>query len=143
MSIRFLSAAVGVVALLGAGCSRTEPLAYSVEFEVRVQGKPAAGATVVLHPVGKADPKAPLPSGRVDESGKVRLSTFAQDDGAPPGEYAVTVEWRDQVVVTVGSDKLTEFTADKLKGKYGKPTAPAVRRVTVKKEENKLPPLQL
>lgn len=143
MRIRFLSAAIGVVALLGAGCSRTEQAAYPVEFEVRVQGKPAAGATVVLHPVGPADPKAPLPTGRVAADGKVKLSTFAQDDGAPPGEYAVTVQWRDEVVVTVGSDKLTEFTADKLKGKFANPTAPAVPRVTVKKEQNKLPPVQL
>ncbi|QEL16334.1 hypothetical protein [Limnoglobus roseus] len=143
MRIRFFYAVAGVVALLGAGCTRTEPPAYPVEFEVQVLGKPAAGATVVLHPVGKADPKVPLPTGRVDAAGTVKLSTFAHEDGAPPGEYAVTIEWRPEVVVTVGSDKITEFAADKLKGKYGKPTAPAAPRVTVKKEPNKLPPLQL
>ncbi|OWK46333.1 hypothetical protein FRUB_00032 [Fimbriiglobus ruber] len=107
------------------------------------QGKPAAGATVVLHPVGQIDPKTPLPTGKVDDKGTVRLSTFTQDDGAPPGQYTITVDWREVRKVTVGSDQIRELSPDKLKGRYGKPDAPAAPRVTVEKQPNKLPPLQL
>jgi hypothetical protein len=135
---------LAAVAMVGtSGCSNSDKPAYPVEIEVFVQGKPANGATVVLHPVGTTDPNVPLPSGKVDAAGTVKLSTFAQDDGAPPGDYTITVEWREERIVTIGSDKVREFSADKLKGKYRKTDAPTTPRATIQKQPNKLPPLQL
>ena len=33
------------------------------------------------------------PTGQVDKDGKFTLTTFAANDGAPAGDYEVTVEW--------------------------------------------------
>lgn len=132
----------GAALLLGAlGCSSSDNATYPVELEVFVNGKPATGAVVVLYPTGGVKTDTALPTGKVGEGGAVKLSTFAQDDGAPPGEYTVTVEWRD--VKYVGTDNLREFSADKLKGKYKRHDSPNAPKVTVDKQPNKLPALQL
>jgi len=64
-----------------------------VEGEVRVEGKLPHGALVVFHPVIK-DEKTPAPRALVDQDGKFKLSTYDAQDGAPVGEYQVTVTWR-------------------------------------------------
>ncbi|MDB5306145.1 MAG: hypothetical protein JWO38_347 [Gemmataceae bacterium] len=143
MTVRYLAVATAIAGMLCLGCSGSEQVTYPVEFQVQVQGKPAVGATVVLHPVGSGDPKTPRPTGKVGESGTVKLSTFAQDDGAPPGEYTVTVDWREEKTVTVGSDQIKDFSPDKLKGRYSRPDGTTAPRVTVEKKPNQLPPLQL
>lgn len=131
--------AAGLFALTGCGSDQTK--VYPVEFQVTVQGKPAVGATVIFHPVGKADPKTPLPMGKVDQSGTVKLSTFAQNDGAPAGEYTITVTWHD--VYSTPDQVNAVSPRDKLNGKYSKPDAPSAPRATVEKQPNTLRPLQL
>jgi hypothetical protein len=79
-----------LAALAGCGGAAHDPV-YPVHGQVLFQGKPAAGAQVVFHPVGKIDPTV-RPSGQVDSTGKFTLTTHAAGDGAPPGEYEVTVE---------------------------------------------------
>jgi hypothetical protein len=141
--MRLARTLLGGAVLLGAlGCTGADRAAYPVEFAVSVKGAPPVGATVVLHPVGKDDPAVPRPTGRVDPAGTVKLSTFAQNDGAPPGEYTVTVTWREQLYEP-GPEMIEKASVDKLKGKYGKPTAPNAPRVVVERKDNKLPPLEL
>jgi hypothetical protein len=55
---------------------------------VTYQGQPAAGASVAFEPIGEATPGA---YGHTDARGRFRLQTFGRDDGAIPGEYAVTI----------------------------------------------------
>ena len=55
-------------------------------------GRPAAHATVVLHPVGGPDPAPVRPRGKVEADGTFKLTTYDGHDGAPAGEYRVTVE---------------------------------------------------
>lgn len=57
-----------------------------------VNGKPAAGAVVVLHPVGDDRLSATQPAGHVGPDGRFQLSSTNRM-GAPPGEYVVTVSW--------------------------------------------------
>ena len=45
----------------------------------------------MFHP--KSSPGAPHPRATVDKQGNFSLTTYEQADGAPPGEYLVTVEW--------------------------------------------------
>jgi hypothetical protein len=57
---------------------------------------PPEGALVVFHP---ADPAAEKrvggkPFGKVGADGTFRLTTYAAGDGAPEGEYGVTVDWQ-------------------------------------------------
>jgi hypothetical protein len=59
-------------------------------------GRPAANAIIVFHPVG---PTATPAGGQeiassateTDEEGRYRLTTYMADDGAPAGDYVVTV----------------------------------------------------
>ena len=59
---------------------------------VTLNGKPAPGASVQLHPVQGSD--APIevhPHGLVSESGQIEFTTFTPNDGIPAGEYIATI----------------------------------------------------
>jgi len=68
-------------------------LVYPVRGRVLVDGQPAAHAQLAFHPVGNQDPGAVHPIGQVDEKGNFSLSSYDRGDGAPEGEYQVTVVW--------------------------------------------------
>ncbi|HET6572494.1 MAG TPA: hypothetical protein VFG68_02750 [Fimbriiglobus sp.] len=83
-------ALAGSLALLAASCGDSGPTLYPVNGKVLVNGQPAEGAMVVLHP---ADPKAPKPSGTAGPDGSFTLFTHPHGDGSPAGDYAVIVTW--------------------------------------------------
>jgi hypothetical protein len=141
VSARHHWAALMAAVLLGSlGCSGSRR-ACPVEFEVTVEGAPPVGATVIFHPVGKSDPNVPLPVVKVDAKGTVKLSTFAQNDGVPPGDYTITIVWNE--VIHSPTEATAVSPEDKLKGRYSNPEAPEAPRVTVGKKTKKLPPLHL
>lgn len=75
-------------------------------------GKPAEHALVIFHPVGQAT--GPKPRGKVLANGTYLLTTYNPDDGAPTGEYQVTVElWLP--------GRLDENPSNRLNAKYSKP----------------------
>jgi hypothetical protein len=79
------------VAVLVGGCARSdgERPVYPVQGAVWYEGHPLANATVVFHP---RDPECgERPLGKTDANGAFALSTRGSNDGAPEGEYAVTV----------------------------------------------------
>ncbi|HXG10568.1 MAG TPA: hypothetical protein VNK04_12475 [Gemmataceae bacterium] len=93
---RFLLVALaGSVALIGFACGGG-PKLYPVVGQVFVDGEPAVGAIVVLHPVGNDDPAAPRPIGKVKGDGSFHLSTPPYGSGAPAGEYEVAIVWPDE-----------------------------------------------
>ncbi|HEY1861644.1 MAG TPA: hypothetical protein VGG61_14890, partial [Gemmataceae bacterium] len=47
-----------------------------------------------LHPLEATQSGAVRPSATTDENGYFVLSSYHAEDGAPPGEYIATVEWR-------------------------------------------------
>jgi hypothetical protein len=55
------------------------------------------GAFVVLHPQGTQSADGVRPRGHVAEDGNFSLSTYETNDGAPAGDYKVTVEYRSLV----------------------------------------------
>jgi hypothetical protein len=80
-----------LVVLSGCGSSQSERVpVHPVSGQVHFNGKPAAGAHVVFHPKQPL-PGAPSPHGHVDAQGNFVLSTYSANDGAPAGEYSVTV----------------------------------------------------
>src|SRR4051794_19388208 len=94
---------VGLVAALSLwmvacpGCGK-RPSFVPAQGKVFVDGKPAEGALVVLHPVADDGPLAIRPSARVGADGTFVLASYIADTrtttpGAPPGEYAVTITW--------------------------------------------------
>jgi len=74
-------------------CSGPARLAvFPVKGRVLFNGQTAPGATLAFHP--KGSPDAPHPRGTVDPQGNFNLTTYEPGDGAPLGEYLVTVEWQ-------------------------------------------------
>jgi hypothetical protein len=87
----FAMAAV-TITLVGCGKgngSRGTP--YPAEGQITWNKAPLAGAQVVLYPQGLPDAKAVPSRAQTGSDGRFRVSTFGAEDGAPEGEYAVTV----------------------------------------------------
>lgn len=82
----------------GCGDGRPAPLkVYPVTGTVKFQGKPAAGASVTLIPKDESLPEDLRPNAITDETGHFDLGTYSDVDGAPEGEYSVTITWRPLV----------------------------------------------
>ena len=77
------------------GCGARRVPCHPVKGQVTFRDRPAAGALVIFHPVdGSAPPAIPAkPSGRVGDDGSFTLSTYGEGDGAPAGQYRITVQW--------------------------------------------------
>jgi hypothetical protein len=118
-----IAVAVGLLLTLWAGYSfatrdGSKMSVYAVTGTVLFEGQPAEGATVVLHP---ADRSITIrPRGVVDADGSFELTTYLPGDGAPVGEYKVTIDWRKPV----------EFAGDFLPGPNKLPEALASMATT-------------
>ena len=130
-----VAAAVLFLMALAGGCSGEppRPAVYPVTGQVVFDGRPAAGAIVSFHPKG-APGQFPTPSAKADGRGNFSLTTYQAEDGAPQGDYIVTVELRP--VVTKNGE--IEFGPNQLPPKYSSPkTTTVVASVT--EGENKVP----
>ena len=108
------------ICLLAAGCGPGRPATVPVKGTVTLDGKPVAGAQVMLMPQQGGRPA----QGLTDGSGRFALETFAPGDGALPGLHAVTVTCRR--VSGVAAD------ADGLEGEVG-PGGPKVEWIVPRK----------
>jgi len=85
--------AVGLVALGVCACSGDKRTpTYPVTGQVLDGSKPVANATVILHPVSEVGADVVKPRGITQADGTFTLTTYDGNDGAPAGEYRVTVE---------------------------------------------------
>ena len=82
---------------------------------VQVDGKPANGAQVSMHPVENSTLGVVTPNGVTDENGLFALTTYKPADGAPVGKYKVTVSWSD---VTNATSSEPETGPEKLPKRY-------------------------
>jgi hypothetical protein len=83
----------GVLALSCLACGKGRLPVNPVHGRLLVDGQPAAHAQVAFHPVGNDGPEAVHPFGQVDDRGEFTLSSYVRGDGAPEGDYKVTVAW--------------------------------------------------
>ena len=129
--------------LATAGCRRTPPQfesrpTFPVEGTVLIQGQPAEGVQVFLHPCDAS--QRGQPRGVTDAAGRFRLRTYHDGDGAPAGEYTVTVYWpapyKPQVPVE------DQLPPDRLGGRFMNPTDSSLR-ATVNAGPTTLPPFEL
>jgi hypothetical protein len=128
-----------LVLLAVGGCgARKEPL-YPVRGKViDSTGKPAVGALVIFNRVGDARSDTARPLGRVDGEGTFRLTTYTEGDGAPAGEYPVTILWP-----TPRKTPFEREGPDQLGGAYADPNNPKVRFTVEKNPDNEVPTIQL
>jgi hypothetical protein len=149
MTARRVVRTAGVAGLvLVLGCGPSEPgmkPVFSVHGAVFVNGKPAKGAVVMFHPL-------PVTAGRFDmvrsrgtvgDDGTFQLSTYETADGAPEGEYAVTVYWPGKRAgKPAADDEGTDLPPDQLGLRFNDP-AKTPLKATVKAPETRLEPFQL
>jgi hypothetical protein len=111
-----LLAGVGLLAvgLSSCGLTDTRKPTFAVTGKVVDHGKPVPHATVVFHPADDAGPDAVKPRGTTTADGTFTLTTYDGNDGAPAGEYRVTVEqWL--------AGRPDEGPSSRLPAKYAKP----------------------
>jgi hypothetical protein len=131
-------AALAALVVVLVGCGKKGWLeTYPVKGTVMVDGKPAKGATVSFHPKEVIGDKSYIPTGQTNENGEFSLSTYMTDDGAPAGEYDVTVVWHVRY-----NPISTLWEGDKLNGRYADKTKTTLR-VTVEKQPQQLAPFEL
>jgi hypothetical protein len=106
-----------------------------ISGKVTVNGEPVKDLWVTLHAV---DPNMKdRPVGRTDADGNFIIATYSGGDGAPEGEWNITIEWLTH------QRRNNEWVGpDKLKDQYNKPDSTPFK-VTVGKEPIILPPYEL
>lgn len=78
------------------GCGGSKyPLCIPVSGKVLLNKQPVAEAQVTFHP--KNGTLTTLPMAITNEKGEFTLTTFTERDGAPEGDYVVTVELKQLV----------------------------------------------
>lgn len=122
------------------GCSGSEgPRCYPVRGQVLYRGQPLAEAMVVFHPVEVVASATPKPIAYTDAQGHFQLTTWQTHDGAPLGEYAITVELREARLI---GEEMTRDGRNLLPPPYADPKQTPLR-YTVVEGDNAVPPLQL
>jgi len=145
ISIRRLRS-IALLALLlpTAGCgssqNRDRVPVFPTKGSVKLEGTSPKGALIVLHPKnGKhsSDGYTLRPHGTIRGDGTFELTSYETNDGAPVGEYAVTLELRKVIKFPNGGAGPGPNLVPK---KYTKPdTSPLL--VQIQSGPNDLPPL--
>ena len=128
--------------LLLSSCGKADRKSvYSVRGQVfDGKNRPAVGALVIFHPVDRDDPEPTKPLAYVDDKGAFSLTTYESGDGAPEGEYVVTIEWRPKSASPFAANKEGE---DRLHGRYSDPKTSNLRFKIEKRADNVLPAIQV
>lgn len=112
--------------------------AHPTQGTITFEGQPIPGAFLVLHPQDEAASGNPTATAHVQSDGTFAVSTYDSGDGAPAGDYVVTVQW----------SKLLKFNGEVAPGpnilpqKYSNPATSGVI-VHVAEGDNTLAPITL
>jgi hypothetical protein len=137
-SVRLAAIAACLAAI--AGCAKSGPErtpVHPVKGTITFKGEPMSGALVALHPQSPQE-GTPNPRANVGKDGAFDVSTYVTADGAPEGDYVLTVLWYKPV--KKGSDIVEGPNV--IPAKYANP-ATSTLRVSVKPGENALPAITL
>lgn len=126
--------------MLVTGCGETPServTTFPIEGTITFKGQSIPGAFVTLHPKTPLT-DVPPPRANILADGSLKVSTFDGGDGAPEGEYILTIEWYKPV--KNGSDIVAGPNV--IPKMYSSPrTSNLIIHVAAK--ENKLDPIQL
>lgn len=134
-----LAWSVGLLGLALAGCGGGDRVpVYPVDGKVAFKGEAPNGALIVFHPAKESGEGTLRPSAQVKSDGSFRLTTYDGNDGAPAGDYSVTIQWYK--LVTKGKD--VHAGPNVIPPRYGKPeTSPL--KVTIGESPNDLRPFEI
>jgi hypothetical protein len=148
-SIYRIGAMVSLGILILAGCGTSEKIknrqpVFPVSGQFTVDGAPAAGAMISFHPIAAASAGRAIPSqARADAEGKFQLTTYATADGAPQGEFIVTVYWPAPRSPAASHEyESSELPPDRLRGRFASPSSSGLR-ARVLDEPTDFPPVDL
>jgi hypothetical protein len=126
---------VALLMIAATGCGGGDGIqrlpTFKSQGQVQWQGKPLAHALVMLHP---EDPQLVPVQARTDEGGNFTLTTYDTGDGAPKGDFKVTVTYYP--LVKNGSS--FEPGPQVIPAKYADPQNTQLR-VSIKEGENQIP----
>jgi hypothetical protein len=155
MRALFLMIPVLALSLSGCGGASTPPV--PVTGKVLAGGKPVEGAIITF--LSQAKEGGRSASGRTDKDGTFKLTTAKTDDGAPPGEYTITIAKQEsktgggnapidinasggpgaaygQAMAAAGSGNMSKVMKDLLPAKYASAATSGLTRTVVKGEKN-------
>jgi hypothetical protein len=123
-----------------AGCGGPSgPVCAPVTGRVSFQGKPLAEAMVVLHRIGGDVQGNQKPMAYTDTDGAFALTTFSHNDGAPPGDYAITIELRTPKLV---GEETVRDGPNLLPPRFAKPESTDLK-FTVVEGDNVIPTIEI
>ena len=129
------------IALVCVSCTKApdRPKVTKVSGQVFVENKPAKGALITLVPMQAPEEVAKswkfgYPRATVGADGKFQVSTYELGDGAPPGEYRLTIIWPVMEMVEGPDGELVEGE---------KPVFPPQNRINTKYSEPGQTPLNI
>ncbi|MCA9174974.1 MAG: hypothetical protein KDB14_10880 [Planctomycetales bacterium] len=132
-----ITATIIVLVVSSVGCEAEHAIAtFPVSGTVSINGEAPVGAIVGLHPSdGDFDEIGSRPAGQVGSDGTFKVSTFGIQDGAPAGNYRVTVFWPQYP----GRDDPGE---DRLRGRLALPDQSDIM-VSITEGDNTLDPIAI
>lgn len=132
--------AAGVLGMGLAGCTKKDDRVqvFPVKGQVKFKGEATPGAFVVFHAKDAKGPDAPKPTAQVKSDGAFALTSYDAGDGAPAGEYAVTVQWPKLIVTGDGAQAGPNVLPDS----YAKPETTPLK-VKVEAQPNDLKPFEI
>lgn len=137
---------VSVCVGCGADYGRLEP--QPVFGQVVINGQPAVGCTVVFVPVDPEVKGKVMPGGKTKENGMFQLTSHETGDGAPVGEYGVTLSWEAttwpdmEAEMARDRDAVKPVGPDRLNQRFSSPEKSGIM-ITVKPGEEVLAPIIL
>lgn len=153
--MRALFVLMSVIAFSLAGCGSGSNPPVPVSGKVVLEGKPVEGAVVTFH---SKDPGGRSASGRTGSDGTFKLTTVKTDDGAPPGDYVITIAKQEskvpggnapvdiskgdygaaygQMMGAAGGGNMSKIMKDVLPAKYANAADSGLSRTVVKGEPN-------
>jgi hypothetical protein len=111
---------------------------HPAQGQLCYQGRPLPAAAILLYPVAGKSGDAPRPHAICKADGSFVLGTYSDDDGAPAGDYQVTVQWFEKLDATAGDRNARNL----LPARYARPDASGLV-VRIGAGANHLPPLHL
>ncbi|WP_437226139.1 hypothetical protein SH661x_004429 [Planctomicrobium sp. SH661] len=122
------------------GCSKEKgPACYPVQGQVFLDQKPLADAMIEFHPIQSPDTHFPHPIAATNAQGRFQLTTLKLNDGAPPGDYAITVSLQELVP---DGDEMVRKGRHLLPARYRDP-ARSELKYTVINGKNEVPALNV
>lgn len=127
-----------LLALLG-GCGaphEERPALHPATGTLTINGKPAEGAMLVLHPAAgeEFDARGTRPRATVNADGSFEVTTYQAGDGAPAGDYRVAVLW------LANPDSNSPW--DRLGNRYANPDRTDIR-LSIAEGTNELEPIEI